>query len=253
MTRLRYSASPGPPPCPPLPEHVLQVACGPEHTLVRTTTGVFSWGHGAGGRLGHGDTIDVYKPRLIEAFEGQVALDISCGTWHSAAIVMIPPMMACGEVWTWGSGYHGQLGQGNTQMSLKPTRVTEISSWHVYAKSITCGSHHNAMIAHDGELWTWGSNMNNCLGREIDEMDVLYTPVPGHCGGFGSIVERVGRGMVRSVACGKEFTIVATYPYEGPSENVAKKLMEEEDLRAEEARIREDEEKMAREAAEKKR
>ena len=42
-----------------------------------------------------------------------------------------------------------------------------------------------------------------------------YTPIPGHCGGFGAIVDRVGRGMPRAVACGKEYTVVATYPYQG--------------------------------------
>ena len=43
--------------------------------------------------------------------------------------------------------------------------------------------------------------------------------------------------MVRSVACGKEFTVVATHPYEGPTEEVARKLMEEEAIREEEERI----------------
>ena len=30
------------------------------------------------------------------------------------------------------------------------------------------------------------------------------------------LVDGIGRGMPRAVACGKEFTLVATYPYEGP-------------------------------------
>lgn len=30
------------------------------------------------------------------------------------------------------------------------------------------------------------------------------------------LVDGVGRGLPRAVACGKEFTMVATYPYEGP-------------------------------------
>jgi hypothetical protein len=44
---------------------------------------------------------------------------------------------------------------------------------------------------------------------------VEYTAIPGHVGGFGAIVDRVGRGMPRAVACGKEFMVVATYPYQG--------------------------------------
>lgn len=43
-----------------------------------------------------------------------------------------------------------------------------------------------------------------------------FTADPGHVGGFGVLVDGVGRGLPRAVACGKEFTLVATYPYEGP-------------------------------------
>ena len=46
---------------------------------------------------------------------------------------------------------------------------------------------------------------------------MAYTPVPGHVGGFGAIVGRVGRGFPRSVTCGREYTVVATYPYTGPA------------------------------------
>ena len=112
----------------------------------------------------------------------------------------------------------------------------------VSAKILSCGSHHNAVITQDGELYTWGSNKNYCLGHQIDENYVEYTPHPGHCGGFGSIVDRIGRGLPRSVACGKEYTLVATYPYEGPSEEVAKKLTEEYKLRQEEQKLKDEEE-----------
>ena len=87
------------------------------------------------------------------------------------------------------------------------------------------------MIAMDGELYTWGSNLHGCLGHAIRDQFVEHTADPGHASGFGAIVERVGRGMVRDYALGREFTIVATYPYEGPTEDVARKLMEEEAIR----------------------
>lgn len=49
-----------------------------------------------------------------------------------------------------------------------------------------------AAIASEGELYTWGSNVNGCLGRKISETDVLYTPVPGYVSGFGAIVGKTG-------------------------------------------------------------
>ena len=54
----------------------VQVACGPGHSLVRTRTGVFSWGNGAGYRLGHGDKKDKYKPTRMEAFKDMIVLQV---------------------------------------------------------------------------------------------------------------------------------------------------------------------------------
>ena len=73
------------------------------------------------------------------------------------------------------------------------------------------------------------------LNRKIEERDVNYTPKPGIVGGFGAIVNRIGRGFPRHVACGKEFTIVCTHPYIGPDLAVATKLMEEAKIREQEA------------------
>ena len=106
---------------------------------------------------------------------------------------------------------------------------------HLFIKQISAGIFHCGAITIDGELYTWGSNKNNCLGRDIDEEDVEFTPDPGHCSGFGAIVGRVGRGLPRQVTCGKEFTVVCTWPYVGPNLEVAAKLMEEAKIRAVEA------------------
>lgn len=50
----------------------------------------------------------------------------------------------------------------------------------------------------------------------VPEDEEQFSADPGHVGGFGVLVDGVGRGLARAVACGKEFTLVATYPYEGP-------------------------------------
>lgn len=73
--------------------------------------------------------------------------------------------------------------------------------------------------------------------RKIDEKDVKFTAVPGHVAGFGALVARIGRGAPRSISCGKEFSVVCTYPYEGPDLQVATKLMEEAKIREQEAQL----------------
>ena len=51
--------------CPYL-QYVREIACGAEHMLALTRSNVFSWGNGAGMRLGHGDNAHRWGPTVIE-------------------------------------------------------------------------------------------------------------------------------------------------------------------------------------------
>jgi len=110
------------------------------------------------------------------------------------------------------------------QKSLKPALMGDFCNNQIFVRVINCGAFHNAAITSSGELYTWGSNVNGCLGRLIEEKGMSFTPQPGVCSSFGVIVNRIGRGLPRSIACGKEFTVVATYSYEGPTEAKAQQL-----------------------------
>lgn len=154
--------------------------------------------------------------------------------------------MASWQVYTWGSGYYGQLGLGSTYTSLVPQLIPYFPKYHHLVKFIACGSHHNAAILTTGEIYTWGSNKNNCLGRDLLNNFTGCSAEPGHCGGFGALVSRIGRGLVRHVACGREYTVVATWPYEGPNVEVAQKLAEEQSFREDELRLQQ----LAKEAEE---
>jgi alpha-tubulin suppressor-like RCC1 family protein len=224
-------------------EPIKTVCCGYDHTLAHGYSGVWAWGNGAGGRLGLGDNFDRNNPCIIPKLRGKFIMQIVASAWHSLALVAYPPLIGGGWVYSWGSGFHGQLAQGQKTLSLVPEFIEYFCRNHLTIKTISAGSHHCAALTKDGEMYTWGSNKDNCLARKIDERDVNYTPIPGHCGGFGVIVGRTGRGFPRSISCGKEFTIVCTWPYTGPNFEVATKLMEE-------ARVREQEEALKNRAAE---
>ena len=172
-------------------------------------------------------------PTIIPKTKGKTCVAISAGTWHSLLALSFPPLPNdCGLLYSFGSGYHGQLGRGPDMMvSLTPGLVEYLSERHVFCREISAGSHHSAAVTLEGELFTWGSNRSGCLGRTIDEMDVEYSTLPGHVGGFGALEDGIGRGLVNHVSCGKEFTIVSTYPYEGPDLHTAYMIMEEEAAR----------------------
>ncbi|XP_014490310.1 PH, RCC1 and FYVE domains-containing protein 1 [Vigna radiata var. radiata] len=68
---------------------VEEIACGAYHVAVLTSrTEVFTWGKGANGRLGHGDTNDRSTPTLVEALKDKQVKSIACGTNFTAAICL---------------------------------------------------------------------------------------------------------------------------------------------------------------------
>jgi alpha-tubulin suppressor-like RCC1 family protein len=106
---------------------------------------VWAWGSGAGYKLGLGDQKDRYDPVLVPRLKEKIVLQVSAGAWHSLAIVLYPPMLGGGtvrlppsplltslsslpsppspKVYSWGSGYHGQLAQGPKQICHLPEPV----------------------------------------------------------------------------------------------------------------------------------
>ncbi|KAH7836713.1 hypothetical protein Vadar_004648 [Vaccinium darrowii] len=66
-----------------------EIACGAYHVAVLTSrTEVYTWGKGANGRLGHGDTDDRNSPTLVEALKDKQVKSIACGTNFTAAICL---------------------------------------------------------------------------------------------------------------------------------------------------------------------
>ncbi|KAB1224986.1 Ultraviolet-B receptor UVR8 [Morella rubra] len=68
---------------------VEEIACGSYHVAVLTSrTEVYTWGKGANGQLGHGDTDDRNSPSLIEALKDKLVKTIVCGSNFTAAICL---------------------------------------------------------------------------------------------------------------------------------------------------------------------
>ncbi|XP_051218419.2 PH, RCC1 and FYVE domains-containing protein 1 [Lolium perenne] len=66
---------------------VEEISCGAYHVAVLTSrTEVYTWGKGANGRLGHGDTDDRNCPTLVEALKDKQVRSVVCGINFTAAI-----------------------------------------------------------------------------------------------------------------------------------------------------------------------
>lgn len=147
--------------------------------------------------MGHGDTVSYINPKLVQALEDDIIFELSCACWHTAAIVLIPPLIKGGVVYTWGSGRLGQLAQGGIQCSLQPALVKDLLDTHALIKKICTGMFHNVALSVDDEVFTWGSNTNGCLGRpeELAGLEENFCAVPGRVEGIDVFAGRPCAGM----------------------------------------------------------
>lgn len=101
-------------------KRVVGVSGSAHVTAAVTSDGLlFAWGRGGDGALGVGDTSSKNSPTLVQgSLRGKRVVAVSAaGDAHVAALT------SEGEVYTWGRGLYLQLGHGNDDDTLHPTRV----------------------------------------------------------------------------------------------------------------------------------
>jgi alpha-tubulin suppressor-like RCC1 family protein len=114
-------AAPGP--VPALSTGVTAIATGggpmdPDASCAIMNGGVWCWGDGRFGRLGNGLAVTKSTPVAVVGLPG-AAVAIAVGYGHACA------QLADGDLWCWGQGNRGELGDGMTASSLTPVRVVD--------------------------------------------------------------------------------------------------------------------------------
>ncbi|VAI56238.1 unnamed protein product [Triticum turgidum subsp. durum] len=117
---------------------------------------LYSWGWGDFGRLGHGNSSDVFNPQPVVALQGMKIKQIACGDSHCLAVTVT------GQVHSWGRNQNGQLGLGNNEDSLLPQKIKAFEG--VCVKMIAAGAEHTTAITEDGHLYGWGWGRYGNLG-----------------------------------------------------------------------------------------
>jgi len=181
---------------------IISVSCGSAHTMVLTTTGVWSFGLNDEGALGHQGNHLV--PTLIKSLSSKVILKVSAGGHHSAAVDNN------GTLYTWGWNEAGQLGLKTSRNTVfDPTVVDALSG--EWVKDVACGDTHTACSTDRGKLFTWGKNDYGQLGRrgkknsapaEVDLKNLYIVGVS--CGPDNTaVVTAEGLALITGKLCGK--------------------------------------------------
>lgn len=133
---------------------VREVATGKHHCLLLAADGVYSFGAGEHGQLGHGGTEAEAQPRRIEGLSGS-AEQVACGRDHSLVLTH------AGSLLSFGRGSLGQLGTGAMQDEPRPVHVPLPAR----AVQLSGGQFHSLAVTEEGELYSWGSGTNGRLGH----------------------------------------------------------------------------------------
>ena len=132
-------------------------ACGDRHTVLVDERGaLWTFGEGAGGRLGTGFQ-DRFSPTLV-AVSAPVAL-AAAGEGHTAVIT------DTGDVATCGHGAFGRLGLGDETDRVHLTRLERALFGFARAVLVACGDSHTVVQTEDGCVWTFGWGRDGELGH----------------------------------------------------------------------------------------
>ncbi|XP_078269385.1 putative E3 ubiquitin-protein ligase HERC4 isoform X2 [Rhinoraja longicauda] len=110
-------------------QKIVYICCGEDHTATLTKEGgVFTFGAGGYGQLGHNSTNHEINPRKVFELMGYVITQISCGRQHTLAFVP-----SSGKIYSFGLGGNGQLGTGSTSNRKSPSTVK--GAWIPYGSN----------------------------------------------------------------------------------------------------------------------
>ncbi|MDR9392094.1 MAG: hypothetical protein RI554_08720, partial [Trueperaceae bacterium] len=141
---------------------ITDVAAGGSFSLALDATGtVWAWGANKGGQLGTGGAYgeSLAKVSVTDlAAAGARITRIAAGHEHALALD------ADGTVWTWGTGYRGQLGNGETAIRTTPVSLTDWPGGPVRITDVAAGRVHSLALDVQGRLWAWGYNDDGQLG-----------------------------------------------------------------------------------------
>ncbi len=163
----------------------LSLLWAPSEASAELSDGVYSFGQGSYGQLGHGDRDRQAVPTKIEGLENVKA--VAAGGRHSLVLLQN------GDVYAFGETRDGQLGLGDKEERyvLEPEKIAGISN----AKDVFAGRFQSFILLENGDLYGFGRNVSGKLGVGDQEEKSTPTRVTGI-----SNVQKVAAGERHTLA-----------------------------------------------------
>ena len=134
------------------------------HVCVVADSKAYCWGENGSGQLGRGDFVDSRVPVAVNAsgvLKDKVVTDIAVGLSHSCAL-------ASGEVYCWGAGGYGQVGDNSFSGTYRPSPVKVYQEkgalLGVGILRIGAGANRGCAVVDSGKSYCWGLNGSGQIG-----------------------------------------------------------------------------------------
>ncbi|XP_061775222.1 probable E3 ubiquitin-protein ligase HERC4 isoform X2 [Nerophis ophidion] len=174
---------------------VVGVACGQYHSLAVSLAGiVYSWGENEDGQLGVLPDPTCDYQHAIPVQLPTKTVQVACGDFHSVALTK------GGDVLSWGSNSHGQLGVGR-QVSLQYLPLLLYPLNGVPVTQISAGASHTLFLTLSGLVYCCGANNHGQLGLNRVDPNGRFNIC---------IVPALRRLSIAFIACGENHSAVLT-------------------------------------------
>lgn len=154
----------------------VRVVAGRSTTCAETSGGaLWCWGANDVGQLGIGARSGpqlrdglAYSDRPVRVAVLSETQHVSLGVAHACALrIQDLAEHSVSEVWCWGLGGEGQLGDGSAHepcagLECSPSPVRTALSWQ--ASAVSAGGRHSCAMLYDGHAYCWGANEHGQLG-----------------------------------------------------------------------------------------
>ncbi len=126
------------------------------------TGNLYCWGLGTNGTLGNGSNTNVNLPSLVA-----LPNEIGVTSWGNISLIngLACALVNTGNLYCWGLGSSGQIGNGANNNVNIPTLVTKpsgVASWSSYIIGLNQAV---CALANTGNLYCWGSGSSGQLGN----------------------------------------------------------------------------------------
>jgi alpha-tubulin suppressor-like RCC1 family protein len=138
-----------------------QFSSGSRNCAAIDTAGkLWTWGTGAEGILGHGNTDNQATPLQVG----------SLTNWANVAMNSNYACLAIktdGTLWGWGNHEQGLQGHGDAVKRSSPVQVGSLTNW----SKVAAGTTHMSALKTDGTIWAWGNGGEGRLGDGQSAID----------------------------------------------------------------------------------